>query len=124
MLAPRGWLISPSSSVADLGRLVSVADEDGVEAAEAALITELNPERLSKHHRGALRASEFRGCGGFPLDQALTAHGQGLYSLSVPIWLIALDGIFLAELGRRSRSSVACHRKDGNSLKKALRLQR
>jgi hypothetical protein len=116
MLAPRGWVISPSSSITDLGRLVVVADEEGVEAAEAALIIELNPERCRSIIEGLYARLSFAAWR-VPLDQALTAHGQGLYSLSVPIWLIALDGIFLSELGvERVFSRV--HRQDGKALRK------
>jgi hypothetical protein len=116
MLAPRGWVISPSSSVADLSRLVAVADDHGVEAAEAALIAELNPERCRSIIEGLYARPSFAAWR-VPLDQALTAHRQGLYSLSVPIWLIALDGIFLTELGV-DRVFSRVHRQDGNALRR------
>jgi hypothetical protein len=98
LLAPRGWLISPSSTVADLSELVQVADERGVDAAEAALIADLTPTRCREiidglHDRPSFAAWRT------PLDQALIAHEQSLYSLSVPVWLIVSEGIMLTELG-------------------------
>src|SRR5262249_35793274 len=98
LLSPRGWVISPSSSVADLSELVVLADEEGLDAVEEALLQELTAGRC----REIVERLYDRPCFAVwrdALDQALVAHEQHLYALSVPVWLIALDGIFLSELG-------------------------
>jgi hypothetical protein len=118
LLAPRGWVISPSSSVSDLSDLVALADNEGVDAVEAALLAELTPERCRMIVEGLYDRPSF-GMWRSSLDQALTAHEQGLYALSVPIWLIAVDGIFLAELGV-DRVFSRVHRKEGEPLRKQL----
>jgi hypothetical protein len=118
LLAPRGWAISPSSTLTDLGKLVELADEEGVDAVEAALIAELSPARCREIIEGLYERPSFAAWRA-PLDQALVAHEQGLYALSVPVWLIALDGIFLVELGV-DRVFSRVHRKKGRALKRLL----
>jgi hypothetical protein len=117
LLAPRGWVISPTSSLADLSKLVSLADE-GVDAVEEALIAELTPTRCREILEGLYARPSFAAWRG-PLDQALIAHEQGMYALSVPVWLMALDGIFLAELGV-DRVFSHVHRKKGKALRRRL----
>jgi hypothetical protein len=118
LLAPRGWVISPSSSLKDLGNLAVLADEEGLDAAEAALLRELTPGRCRQIIDGLYGRPSFAAWR-VALDQALTAHEQGLYALSVPVWLMALDGISQAELGV-SDVFTKIQRKKGMRLKNLL----
>jgi hypothetical protein len=118
LLAPRGWVISPSSTIADLSALVATADEHGIEAAENALLAELTPQRTREIIEGLYGRSSFAQWRE-PLDQALRAHDEGLFALAVPVWLISLDGIFFSELGIEGVFGRV-HRKDGKAVKRLL----
>ena len=113
LLAPRGWVISPSSTLADLSALIAIADAEGVEGVEAKLMAELTPDRCREiiETLAPVRAS----LNGAALSvDAMLAHAEGRYALTVPVWLIALDGIFLIEL--RSEVFKQARKKDGGDL--------
>ena len=45
LLAPRGWLISPDTSLTEIHELLRLADEEGVDAVEEELVRTLSPAR-------------------------------------------------------------------------------
>jgi hypothetical protein len=113
LLAPRGWVISPSSTLADLSALIAIADAEGVEGVEAKLMAELTPDRCREIIETLCARASFAQWSG-PLREAVIAHEQGRYALAVPVWLIALDGIFLIEL--RSDVFKQARKKNGGDL--------
>jgi hypothetical protein len=98
LLAPRGWLVSPSLAMQAPREMLDFADEHGVEALEKELISVFDADRLE----GILND-----CYGRPsfeawkptFSMALNAHRRGEYPLAIPIWLLAIDGIVEDELG-------------------------
>ena len=97
LLVPRGWLISPSTTLTETHELLAVADADGADAAEERLVTALTPARCRGIVEELYDRPSFAAWRDV-FDQALAAHEQGSYSLTVPIWLLAFDGIFFSEL--------------------------
>jgi hypothetical protein len=98
LLAPRGWLISAETSLTEVHQLLAIADAEGVEAVEEALVSALTPQRCREIIESLYETdafAEWREA----FEQALGAHEQGSYALSVPIWLIAFEGVWRAELG-------------------------
>src|SRR5260370_479257 len=44
-LAPRGWMISPTTSLTEVHDLLALADAEGVDAVETAIVSALTPQR-------------------------------------------------------------------------------
>ena len=85
-------------SLSEIHQLLRLADEEGVDAAEEALVRTLSPSRCREIVEGLYDRPSFAAWQPV-LEQALAAHEQGMYAVAVPVWLIAFDGIVLAELG-------------------------
>jgi hypothetical protein len=98
LLVPRGWLISPGTSLSEVHELLRVHDEEGLDAVEEALVVALTPARCRQIVEGLCDRPSFAVWRPV-LEQALVAHEQRMYALAVPVWLLALDGIVFVELG-------------------------
>jgi hypothetical protein len=98
LLAPRGWLISPTTSLPEIHALLALAEADGIDAVEHALIETMTPARCRAVVEDSYDRPSFASW--HPVfEQALWAHEHERYALSVPIWLLAFDGIWRVELG-------------------------
>ncbi len=113
LLAPRGWMISPRTSLTEVHELLALAESEGIDAVEQAIVDALTTDRCREIVEGLYDRPSFATWRDV-FEQALSAHERGDYALCVPIWLLTFDGIWLAEFGveniftriRRKRGSV------------------
>jgi hypothetical protein len=98
LLAPRGWMISPTTSLHEVHGLLALADTDGIGAVESALVAALTPTRCRGIVEDVFDRDSFLEWKDV-LDQAIAAHEEGKYALSVPVWLLVFEGIWRVELG-------------------------
>ncbi len=120
LLVPRGWIISPDTPLSEIRALLAIADTEGVEAAERALIETLDPSACRRIVEKACDRPSFAPWQPV-LGQALDAHERGEYALAVPVWLIAIDGIALTELGVGNFFSKVHKKRQGAAMKAHLR---
>ena len=97
LLAPRGWLISPSISASATRIILETIEEIGIDETERQLIDTFDPDFLEAaiarcRDRPTFVAWEQK------LDMAVEAHRRGEYALAIPIWLIVIEGILTEEL--------------------------
>jgi hypothetical protein len=76
-------------------------------------MAELTPDRCREIIETLCARASFAQWSG-PLRDAVIAHQEGRYALAVPVWLIALDGIFLIEL--RTEVFKQARKKNGGDL--------
>jgi hypothetical protein len=98
MLAAEGWLLPPMVSANLPSHLQALFKSGGFAAVEKDLLEGLDDESCelmieSLDDRPA--ASRWRPTFG----KALRAHSSGDYELAIPIWLVAIEGLWLAEVG-------------------------
>ena len=97
ILASRGWVISPSLPVAATDALLKVYDEDGLDALEQTLLAHYDSKTIAELLRDCYDRPSFASRRHL-FEPALDAHRRGEYVLSVPIWLMQVDGIVFEEL--------------------------
>lgn len=96
-LAPRGWLISPSAPAEIAVDLLIESKRRGLDRVEKLLMEELRPDVCGEMLDSLYDRTSFAQWKG-TFGKALKAHAAGDFELSVPIWLLAIDGICGAEL--------------------------
>ncbi len=105
LLAPRGWLL-PLSTVrrGTAAKIIRIAESDGPDAAERALMQELTPEVCRQTVLDLLAHPAFQ-IWQEHLLAALDAHEEGKYVLAIPVWLLVFDGVAHAQLNSVLRDS-------------------
>jgi hypothetical protein len=104
-LAPRGWLISPSSPMFMSSHVLRALQEQGVDEVENQLLKLYDAdecERIVQSFSDRPSFSRWRE----KFSRAMAAHRRGEYDLAVPIWLIAVEGILSEELSRETGKPV------------------
>lgn len=84
LIAPRGWLLSPSLAMAAPSEMLRVAREGGVDALEEELIALYNVEHLTEIVEDFYDRPSFEAWRNTFAD-ALDAHSRGKYRLAIPI---------------------------------------
>jgi hypothetical protein len=97
LLAPRGWLVSPSLSLAAPGVMLELAQEKGVDTLERQLLRVFNRDRCRDILNDCYDVPSFQRWRS-KHDKALRAHRRGDYDVAIALWLIALEGIVRDEL--------------------------
>lgn len=96
-LVPRGWLIPPQLPMDVWPRLHRILTENGVDAAEAALV-ELVEEIASQPFEDLYAHSAFAARQRL-LEMAREAHVRKEYALAIPVFLAQADGIAIDVFG-------------------------
>jgi hypothetical protein len=96
-LAPRGWLISPSAPAEIAEDLLIELKRHGLARVEKLLMEELPADVCGEMLDSLYDRSSFAEWKG-TFGKALQAHTRGDFELSIPIWLLAIDGISSQEL--------------------------
>jgi hypothetical protein len=118
LIAPRGWLLSPSLAMEAPVRMLEIAKEEGVDALEEELIRLYDADRLEEIIEGFYDRPSFEQWR--PLcDEAIDAHRRGSYRLAILAWLPAIEGIIREEFGPRDVFTIV-RRKKGRTVKIAI----
>lgn len=121
LIAPRGWLLSPSLAMTAPSEMLRVAREDGLDALEVELIALYNVEHLTEIVEDFYDRPSFEAWRDTFAD-ALDAHSRGTYRLAIPIWLIAIEGIIREEFQLRDVYTVV-RKKKGQRVRAAIAIQ-
>lgn len=98
LLAKRGWLVSPIAPWDEPQRLQTLYDEQGVDAVESHLISQLDEATCRSIVRSLGTRPSFEPWAQ-TLAKAVDAHVRGDHELAIPIWLVALEGVTKSETG-------------------------
>ncbi len=98
LLAPRGWLISPSAESDIVFNLLAVFDRSGIHEVERQLLETLHAGVCADIVAGLQDRPAFAAWRD-TLSRALRVHAAGDFPLAIPIWLIAIEGVCRVELG-------------------------
>jgi len=97
VLIPHGWLVSPSLGASLAPTLLRAVEEHGEEVIDDLMMGYLSPAALAEILESLFDRPSFAAFRPV-FKKALDAHLAGNPELSIPIWLLAIDGICAAEL--------------------------
>jgi len=89
ILLKEGWYIDKDMPINDVRKIASIFEQGNIELAEEALI-EYFKNNIHKIRNDITSIFKDRK---IPIEQALDAHCNGLYFLSIPVFLAQVDGI-------------------------------
>jgi hypothetical protein len=98
-LAAHGWLISPLAPWDEPERLHALYQTGGIEAVEKDLVESIDSADCRAIVEDVKRSRPVFGKWAATFDKALEAQERGNHELAIPIWLAALDGACVEELG-------------------------
>lgn len=119
ILASRGWVISPSLPISATHSLLRIHDEQGMDTLEETLIAHYDAETLEQLLESCYDRPTFAARRHL-FEPALGAHRRGEYVLSVPVWLMQIDGIVFDELAIDDVFSKVKNRKRRQKLQQEL----